>query len=84
MTLAQNGIEHRQSSSQSGWAWAFDSGLDSEMFEMTSLSTFVTNALRKVTTDEAAPPDLSDRLQDVPDILDYLPKYKEEAEKQQA
>ena len=60
---------------------------DSQMFEMTNLSTFVTNSLRRVAVSEneaEASLDLSHRLKNVPDVLAYLPKYREEAEKQKA
>ena len=83
MTLAQSGLEHRLATVSSGWAWPFDTVEDSQAFEMTNLSAFVSNSLRRVIQEDAGVPlDLSDRLRDVPDMLEYLPKYKEEAEKQ--
>ena len=87
MTLAQSGQSHRLSTVSSGWGWAFDATDDAQMLEMTNLSTFVTNSLRRVTVskDEAeASLDLSHRLKNVPDVVAYLPKHREEAEKQKA
>eukprot|EP00210_Caulerpa_lentillifera_P004139 g3945.t1 len=81
ITLAESGLAHALSTSSSGWAWAFEIQSDEDMFEMTNLTQFVQNALRRVISDDTRPPlDLSERLRDVPDMLKHLSVYQREAE----
>lgn len=85
ITLAESGLPHASATTSSGWAWAFEIQRDEDMFEMTNLTQFVQNALRRVRSEDTAQPlDLSERLSDVPDMLKHLSTYQKQAQEQKA
>ncbi|CAD7699837.1 unnamed protein product [Ostreobium quekettii] len=83
MTLAQLGVTHPLAASATGWAWASvsdDATGASTAMEVTRLSDFVANSLRKASGSPEAM-DLVERLKGKPEVAEELPRIREEAVK---